>query len=86
MILEERPYQTEFITAVLNSPSRRMLGVLPTRTGKTICFSEIARRLNRKTLILAHREELIQQACTKIAQVWRDVDIGVVSVASLSYE
>ena len=78
MIFEQRPYQTEFIEAVLNSPLRRILGVLPTGTGKTICFSEIARRLNRKTLILAHREELIEQACTKVAQVWEGVDIGVV--------
>ena len=78
MIFEQRPYQTEFINAVLTSPLRRILGVLPTGTGKTICFSEIARRLNRKTLILAHREELIEQACTKVAQVWEGVDIGVV--------
>jgi superfamily II DNA or RNA helicase len=78
MIFEQRPYQTEFIEAVLTSPLRRILGVLPTGTGKTICFSEIARRLNRKTLILAHREELIEQACTKVAQVWEGVDIGVV--------
>lgn len=77
-MFEERPYQTEFITAVLESPLRRILGVLPTGTGKTICFSEIARRLDRKTLILAHREELIQQACDKIGQVWTGADLGVV--------
>ena len=62
----------------LNSPLRRILGVLPTGTGKTICFAVIARRLNRKTLILAHREELIAQSCAKIGQVWSGVDIGVV--------
>jgi superfamily II DNA or RNA helicase len=67
MIFEQRPYQTEFIEAVLTSPLRRILGVLPTGTGKTICFSEIARRLNRKTLILALREELIEEACAKVA-------------------
>ena len=42
MILEERPYQTEFIEAVLNSALRWILGVLPTGTGKTICFAKIA--------------------------------------------
>ena len=31
--------------------------------------------MNRKPLILAHREELIQQACIKIGQVWSDADI-----------
>ena len=62
----------------LNSPLRRTLGVLPIGTGKTICFAVIACRLNRKTLILAHREELIAQSCAKIGQVWSGVDIGVV--------
>ena len=40
-MLEERPYPTEFIEAMLNFPLRRILGVLPTGTGKTVCFSEI---------------------------------------------
>ena len=73
-----RKYQQEFVDAVLAKPAPRMLGVLPTGTGKTICFAEIARRLNLKTLILAHRDELIRQACDKVASVWRDAEIGVV--------
>ena len=73
-----RKYQHEFVDAVLKKPARRMLGVLPTGTGKTICFAEITRRLNLKTLILAHRDELIRQACDKVASVWRDAEIGVV--------
>ena len=51
---------------------------MSTEPSKTICFAEIARRLNRKTLILAHREELIEQSCAKIGQVWSGVDIVVV--------
>ena len=73
-----RTYQQEFVDAVLAKPAPRMLGVLPTGTGKTICFAEIARRLNVKTLVLAHRDELIRQACDKVAAVWRDAEIGVV--------
>ena len=67
-MFEDRPYPTISSKRCLNSPLRRILGVLPTGAGKTICFAVIARRLNRKTLILAHREELIEQACAKVAQ------------------
>lgn len=45
----------------------RQLGVLPTGAGKTILFSALARDLQpRRTLILAHREELINQAVEKL--------------------
>src|SRR5260370_23390929 len=40
---------------------------MPTGSGKTVVFCEIARRLNRRTLILAHREELLSQAANKLA-------------------
>lgn len=45
----------------------RQLGVLPTGAGKTILFSALARDLQpQRTLILAHREELIFQAVDKL--------------------
>jgi superfamily II DNA or RNA helicase len=46
--------------------------VLPTGTGKTIVFASVAEtfaRQGRRTLILAHREELLQQAADKIKQL-----------------
>lgn len=67
-----RPYQT---TAVESTEAgwlecSRQLGVLPTGSGKTIVFSHLAhRRLEKsrqRTLILAHREELIDQAIEKL--------------------
>ena len=46
----------------------RQLGVLPTGAGKTILFSRLAQDLQpQRTLILAHREELITQAVDKLA-------------------
>jgi len=48
---------------------RRTLLVLPTGTGKTIVFSHLAKRLTeagKRVLILAHREELIDQAIDKL--------------------
>jgi superfamily II DNA or RNA helicase len=46
----------------------RQLGVLPTGGGKTILFSRLAADFQpQRTLILAHREELITQAVDKLA-------------------
>ena len=46
----------------------RQLGVLPTGGGKTILFSRLAEDFQpQRTLILAHREELITQAVDKLA-------------------
>ncbi len=67
-----RPYQLEAVEAVEREWSignRRTLLVLPTGTGKTICFSETARRAvnaGGRALILAHREELLSQAADKL--------------------
>lgn len=69
-----RPYQEEAINAVLQEwrdGNRRTLLVLPTGTGKTICFAKIAEesvRMGKRVLILAHREELLNQASDKIKQ------------------
>ena len=44
-------------------------------------FSALARRLNIPTLILAHRDELIEQAVDKLRTWWPGVDVGVVKGA-----
>jgi len=67
--LQLRPYQQQAVDAVFKSfeEFNRVLLVAPTGSGKTIMFSSIAKRmLPRRTLILAHREELIEQAIDKI--------------------
>lgn len=64
-----RPYQTEAIRAIDAgwAEADRQLAVLPTGAGKTIIFSAITRQnLPKRTLILAHREELIEQAAAKL--------------------
>lgn len=64
-----RPYQEQAIQAVENAwgDQNRQLLVLPTGTGKTVVFSHIAqdRTDNGRVLILAHRDELIEQARDK---------------------
>lgn len=71
--MKPRPYQTDFIEGVAKgfaAGHMRQLGVLPTGGGKTICFAHICNRFytkrKEKTLVLAHREELVEQAADKI--------------------
>lgn len=69
--MDLRPYQSRAIDATLTGFSEfdRLLGVAPTGAGKTIMFAELARRTQPgRSLILAHREELIDQAVEKIAK------------------
>ena len=40
-----------------------MVVCLPTGAGKTVIFSELAQLARRQVLVLAHREELLAQAC-----------------------
>lgn len=77
-MIELRPYQHECIEAIATAKTNRQLVALPTGTGKTIIFATIAKQCNGRTLILAHRDELIQQAVSKLEMVWEGVDIGVV--------
>ena len=76
-----RDYQQDTLTEVQRARQEgltRLLAVLPTGCGKTIIFSELARRMRRKALILAHRDELIRQAADKVRMVWPDAVIGIV--------
>lgn len=69
--LELRPYQAEAIAAIASARARgvrRVLVVLPTGTGKTVILAQLpeALSLERRLLVLAHREELLDQAAAKI--------------------
>lgn len=68
-----RAYQTDFlydVVAAFAGGARRVLGVLPTAAGKTVCFSELPRMWpDYLTCIIAHRRELIRQASKKLLPV-----------------
>ena len=70
-----RAYQTAAVDAVrarYAAGDRATLLVLPTGTGKTVVFAEIARRVverGGRVLILAHRDELLSQAADKLRVV-----------------
>jgi superfamily II DNA or RNA helicase len=60
--LTPRSYQYEAVAALLAAAARgvqRPLLVLPTGTGKTIVFALLVQRRGGRSLILAHRDELI---------------------------
>ena len=72
--MELRPYQNEAVAAIEDEWGKgvkRTLLVLPTGTGKTICFAKVTEdcvRMGDRVLILAHRGELLDQARDKIAK------------------
>src|SRR6188474_247169 len=92
MSLSLRPFQSLAIDAALASfrearapsdnkeimPMRRQMIVIPTGCGKTITGLALARRLNARTLWLAHTEELVEQPERAAREVWPEVTRGIV--------
>ena len=71
-----RPYQAAALEAVRDAyrqGHRAALVVMPTGTGKTVLFAEISRLAKGPVLVLAHRQELVEQAREKIAAWCNDV-------------
>src|SRR5438874_9130266 len=82
--LTPRPYQYEAVAGLLAATARgihRPLLVLPTGTGKTIVFALLVQRRGGRSLILAHRDELIQQAVDKLRLVDPTLALGIVQAA-----
>ena len=84
MQLELRDYQDETSEAVRGAWARNLTRpavVLPTGSGKTVIFAELVRllwKLGTKTVILVHRDELVNQAREKLFNAMPDAKIGVV--------
>lgn len=88
--MELRPYQVNAINSVKQEWLTRdkTLLVLATGTGKTVCFGKIAHDIvesGGKPLILAHREELLQQAKDKLLKQF-DVTCDVKSVQGMALD
>jgi superfamily II DNA or RNA helicase len=80
--LPARDYQTEGIDAILSGPARgvtRPLLVMPTGGGKTVVFAHAVHRRGGRALVMAHRDELIEQAAEKLDMVaGGGLDLGIV--------
>jgi superfamily II DNA or RNA helicase len=79
-----RPYQAKALAHILACKDRglhRVLVVMPTGTGKTTLFSalvgEFQRQYGHKSLILAHRRELLEQAQARIRMQNPGVSVGI---------
>jgi superfamily II DNA or RNA helicase len=75
-----RDYQAEALDAIRVAWQRgvkRQLVCLPTGPGKTMLFSHLARQRMGRVLILAHRDELIQQAASKLREVDPLLSVGI---------
>jgi superfamily II DNA or RNA helicase len=74
--MQLRPYQVAALEAVRETyrqGHRSALVVMPTGTGKTLLFAEISRLAKGPVLVLAHRQELVEQAREKISAWCNDV-------------
>lgn len=64
--MQLRPYQMQIVDEIISSDRNRLLIVLPTGGGKTIIMAAICDKKRQKTLLLAHRDELLYQAKNRI--------------------
>jgi superfamily II DNA or RNA helicase len=60
--------------------------VLPTGTGKTVVFSQLAAEVvaGGRVLVLAHRDELVRQAADKLRSVMPGLEVGIEQGATRS--
>lgn len=75
-----RDYQEECLKAIDQKHSEgihRQMVVLPTGSGKTVIFSELIKRKKLKTLVIAHRIELIDQAREKLRVIAPEIESGI---------
>ncbi|MFC1886033.1 DEAD/DEAH box helicase [Thermodesulfobacteriota bacterium] len=77
-----RDYQRECLTTIFEryqAGVRRQLVCLPTGSGKTVVFADFPRyfKMKNQMLVLAHRKELLDQACDKIKRANPDLCVEV---------
>src|SRR5216117_3474159 len=77
-----RAYQSEALNAVCDayrSGKRRVIVSLPTGTGKTVVFAHFPSvlKMKKRLLVLAHREELLQQAHDKFRAIDPELKVEI---------
>lgn len=82
-----RPYQDEAIGEVfgkIHEGKKRLAIVLPTGSGKTVIFSYMIRHWHStwhmpgRSLVLVHRDELVNQAVKKLYDIAPHLNVGIV--------
>ena len=77
-----RPYQLECLTAIrtaLSEGEHRLLVSMATGLGKTVCFAHLPGflQLPGRWLILAHRQELLEQAAEKLRNINPHLNVAI---------
>ena len=88
-MLTLRPYQKECLDSIksnLQSGHHRQLISLPTGSGKTVIFAHLIKELEGRALVLAHTNELLQQAKDKINMVCPELHVGIVNGYSKEFD
>lgn len=83
-----RPYQQECLDSIIENyeaGKSRQLVALATGAGKTVIFASLIYLLNKKTLVLAHTCELLEQAKEKIKMIVPWADVGIVNGQSKGF-
>ncbi|GAB4818260.1 hypothetical protein N2152v2_005306 [Parachlorella kessleri] len=76
----EAPRRVNTLAARASPATLPSLTVLaPGGSGKTVIFCHLAKALNRRTLILAHRVELLQQTADKMRRIWPEAEVGMIN-------
>ncbi|GGR37799.1 hypothetical protein GCM10010497_45820 [Streptomyces cinereoruber] len=86
MSFTPRPYQLDAINSLREGWANghtRLAVVLPTGAGKTVAFAHLAHQMldnlgGRRALVIAHREELLEQAASKLLAVDPMLRVGIV--------
>src|SRR6266568_102777 len=91
--MQLRDYQKQAIQQTLQAleqgKSNKLVWVMATGTGKTVAFSDFSsiitkRPTRKKVLILAHREELLEQAKNKVLQASPDLNVSIEQAENIS--
>jgi ATP-dependent helicase IRC3 len=84
-----RPYQQECLSKIVeghNNGIHRQLCSLSTGAGKTVIFASLLKQMQKKSLILAHTTELLDQAKDKLAMVAPDLRVGLLNADSKDFD
>lgn len=70
--------EAECVCIAVDAPDQLYVTSDYVLTHNTVMFCALAERTDGRTLILAHRDELISQAAAKVLEVWPTAEVGVV--------
>jgi superfamily II DNA or RNA helicase len=83
-MIELRDYQAEDLELIEKADAagvRRPLVCHPTGAGKTVLFSHMIARRPGRSLVLVHRDELVNQTVSKLELIAPELTVGVVKAA-----